>query len=114
MLRADRALTFPSPPCLESANARQSEANTYGVRTLHGFPGGRRRILPRDRLVRLVCHDGRYALPDPNFLSIHAVLSKIWEDTGMQIPFEELEDICHLPQLAPDGSTPIPRICRMS
>ena len=84
------------------------------VRTLDGFAGGFRRDLPRNGLLHLVCHDGRYALPDPSLLNMHVVLSKIWEDTGMKIYFEELEDICHLPQLAPDGSTPIPRICRMS
>ena len=50
--------------------------------------------------MRLVCQDGNYALPDRNLLNMHAVLSKIWDDTGMQISFEELEDICYLPQFA--------------
>ena len=46
------------------------------------------------------CFDGNLP-PYPNLLNMHTVLSKIWEDTGMEIYFEELEDICHLPQLAP-------------
>ena len=54
------------------------------------------RDLPHNELVRFVCHDGRYALLDPNLLRMHAVLSRIWEDTGIQKPFEEVEDIRHL------------------
>ena len=50
------------------------------------------RDLPDNGLVHFVCHDGRYSLPDPN-LRMHAVLSKIWEDIGMRIPFEEIPAI---------------------
>ena len=42
-------------------------------------------FLSPDRLVRFVSHDGRYPLPDPRLLRLHAVLSKIWSDTGMDM-----------------------------
>ena len=75
----------------QSTNIQQSEVNLYRVRTLDGFLSGLMRDLPPDGLVRFDCHDHRYALPDPNLLHMHAVLSKIWADAGMQYASKSLK-----------------------
>lgn len=80
--------------------------NVYNIYTLRGFPGGLRKGLLSERLVRFVSHDGRYTLPDPRLLRQHAVLSKMWNNADMKGALFEFEAISNLPGLALGGREP--------
>jgi hypothetical protein len=66
---------------------------------------------PPNRRVTFVSYDGRYELPNPKLLEVHAAVARILHLTGAGEYIEKVlrdrEDIAHL---ATDGSTDVTRL----
>lgn len=92
-----------------------TKPNTYKVVTFSKLPSGIRRmgLLPNE-YVTFVAHDGRYPLPCPSLLNLHAAVAHIYHASGMSDDFEQiLEARTEITCLAPDGSTPIAHVLMM-
>jgi hypothetical protein len=71
------------------------------------------RLLPND-YVTFVAHDGRYPLPRPSLLNLHAAVAHIYHASDMSDDFEQiLQARTQITCLALDGSTPIAQVLMM-
>jgi hypothetical protein len=88
----------------------------YRVKTFRRFSSFLLPCLPRDGFVTLRSYDGRYPLPDPNLLALHAAIGNILHATGSAERIEKiLRDLEGASGgLAPDGSTDISALLSMS
>jgi len=87
----------------------------YHLKTFGTISGVLAPHLPRDGIVTLRSHDGRYPLPDPSLLALHAAIGNILHATGSA---ERIEKILRDFEgasggLAPDGSTDIGSLLSM-
>jgi hypothetical protein len=88
----------------------------YHVKTFRRFTPVYRPWLPHDRFVTLRSYDGRYPLPDPNLLALHAAIGNILHATGSAERIDKiLRDFESASGgLAPDGSTDISALLSMT
>ncbi|KAI9785193.1 MAG: hypothetical protein M1839_000831 [Geoglossum umbratile] len=90
--------------CLEPT----ATTNRYRVKKYRGFPSIFNNLLPSDSFVTFTAHDGRFPLPDPKLLSLHASIGAVLHASGMaEIIQKVLEDRKELHCLAADGSTQV-------
>ncbi|KAB8230452.1 HNH endonuclease signature motif containing protein [Aspergillus alliaceus] len=84
-------------------------SNRYNLKVFPTFAGGYEGFLPRDRFVTFTSHDGRFPLPDPSLLAIHAAIGNILHLTGRGEKIELIRrDLGRMSGgLARDGSTRI-------
>ncbi|KAI9764451.1 MAG: hypothetical protein M1840_008474 [Geoglossum simile] len=90
--------------CLEPT----ATPNRYHIKKYDNFPSFYEHGLPSDGFVTFTAHDGRYPLPDPKLLSVHAAIGAVLHASGMTENIERiLSDFNELRCLAPNGSTEI-------
>ncbi|KAL4915138.1 hypothetical protein BDW62DRAFT_189342 [Aspergillus aurantiobrunneus] len=84
--------------------------NRYRVREFQTFPRIYLNHLPPDRVVTLKSHDGRYPVPSPQLLAIHAAIGNILHLSSRGVEIEELKQklAAYTKEgLAGDGSTKV-------
>ncbi|KAF8454859.1 hypothetical protein BDZ91DRAFT_852890 [Kalaharituber pfeilii] len=82
--------------------------NTYKIKTYPGFPSTWVERLPKSMEVQFTAHDGRYLLPSPLLLGVHAAVAQILHMSGMAEQIDKvMRDRDHIGCLAPNGSTDI-------
>ncbi|KAA8909212.1 hypothetical protein FN846DRAFT_943248 [Sphaerosporella brunnea] len=92
-----------------------TKPNTYKFVSFSKLPSGIRKmgLLPNE-YVTFVAHGGRYPLPRPSLLNLHAAVAHIYHASGMSDDFEQiLEARTQITCLASDGSTPIAQVLMM-
>ncbi|KAJ5585284.1 uncharacterized protein N7459_005084 [Penicillium hispanicum] len=87
----------------------------YRIKTFPDTATGPIRSLPRSRLVKFRVHKGRWDLPDPKLLEIHACIGKFLHMSGQaEIIDKVLEDFEDCRGLHPSGSTNIEDLLAVS
>lgn len=64
--------------------------NTYRIRTFPGFPTVLLENLPTSRTVTFVAHDGRYSLPNPDLIRLHAAVAHVLDAYSMGHLIEQI------------------------
>ncbi|KAI9777355.1 MAG: hypothetical protein M1839_008963 [Geoglossum umbratile] len=83
-------------------------SNRYRIKAYRKFHSFYTPHLPNDGFVTFTAHDGRYLLPDPKLLSVHASVGAVLHASGMAEYIERiLRDREELRCLAHNGSTQI-------
>ncbi|KAI9769520.1 MAG: hypothetical protein M1840_003997 [Geoglossum simile] len=83
-------------------------SNRYRIKTYRKFSSFYTPHLPSDGFVTFTAHDGRYPLPDPKLLSVHASVGAVLHASGIAEYIERiLGDRDELRCLAHNGSTQI-------
>ncbi|KIN08016.1 hypothetical protein OIDMADRAFT_111057 [Oidiodendron maius Zn] len=88
----------------------------YRIKTFKNFSLFLAPFLPGDGFVTLRSHDGRYLLPDPSLLALHAAIGNILHATGSAERIDKiLRDLEGASGgLAPDGTTDISALLSMN
>lgn len=88
--------------------------NQYHIKTFPKTPTWVTRDLPPNRMRTFRVHKGRWLLPDPELLRIHAAIGNFLHATGEGERIDKLlEDLGDRGVLAPDGSTNIEEFLSM-
>ncbi|KAI5310237.1 hypothetical protein KEM55_000143 [Ascosphaera atra] len=101
--------------CLEETNT----PNVYRVKTFC-IAGACLRDLPDDGVVRLVSHDDRVPLPNPELLKVHAAIANILHASGRGLEYDSFLDKYpdsesgNSSVLAPDGSSDVAKMLAAS
>ncbi|KAI9782444.1 MAG: hypothetical protein M1839_004930 [Geoglossum umbratile] len=82
--------------------------NRYHIKKYRKFSSAYNSFLPSDGFITFTVHDGRYPLPEPKLLSVHASVGAVLHASGMAEYIERiLRDRDQLCCLAHNGSTEI-------
>lgn len=90
-------------------------AHQYRIKTFPGIPTRSIEGLPRNRLVKFRVHKGRWELPHPKLLELHASIGNFLHMSGQaEIIDKVLRDFEDCGGLAPSGSTNIEDLLAVS
>ncbi|KAE8377181.1 hypothetical protein BDV26DRAFT_282019 [Aspergillus bertholletiae] len=90
--------------------------NRYRIKEFPGFARLYRTFLPPNRFVTFTSHDGRYPLPSPTILTVHAAIANILNLSGRGEKIQEMRrDLGSMSEgLARDGSTKVEELLSVS
>ncbi|PKX98944.1 HNH endonuclease signature motif containing protein [Aspergillus novofumigatus IBT 16806] len=89
--------------------------NQYCVKTFRRFARDQNNHLPKDGVVNLICHDGRYPLPSRELLELHCAVAHILHATGRGVKIDRImQDYAATGAFARDGSTNIAELLSVS
>ncbi|KAF8454039.1 hypothetical protein BDZ91DRAFT_748327 [Kalaharituber pfeilii] len=110
-LCTDLHVAFGAFRCCLTPIDDADNAHTYKLETFPHFPRIYLDRIPGDRIIRLSTHDQRLELPSRHLLTLHSVIARVLNATGMgQLIDKVFEERSNLRCLAEDGSTDIARL----
>ncbi|KAI9925089.1 hypothetical protein ASPWEDRAFT_72238 [Aspergillus wentii DTO 134E9] len=89
--------------------------NYYTIKTFPRLPTILQFHLPANRSIQLKSHDGRWPLPDPSLLAVHAAIANILNATGRGEEIDRiLRDYGESGGLSADGRTDVSQLLSVS